>query len=147
INLARHVADQLMTNGSVKRAMLGVMLADLTPELAEGFGLQNQDGVIIQNVLKGSPAEHAGLRRNDVIVEFDGKPVEDMQKFRLRVADTPSGKSMPIVVLRDGHRVPTSVTLSDRDDKFLAQDSQAPKPTPPSNDGEGEQQAGLGLRV
>src|SRR5256885_1160183 len=72
INLAKHVAEQLVAHGTVKRAMIGVTLANMTPEIAEGFGLGNQQGVIIQNVFKGSPAERAGLQRNDVIVDLDG---------------------------------------------------------------------------
>jgi serine protease Do len=88
MNLAKHVADQLLAHGKVARAWLGVQLADLTPEIAEGFGIKADGGVVISSVLKDQPAERAGLRRNDVIVEFDGQPVTDLQKFRLRVADT-----------------------------------------------------------
>src|SRR5437762_9139798 len=80
INLARHVADQLVAHGKVSRAMLGVNLADLTPEIAEGFGIHGDQGVVIQEVLKNQPAERAGIRRNDVIVEFEGQPVSDVQK-------------------------------------------------------------------
>jgi serine protease Do len=69
--------------------------------------------------MDSSPAAKAGIRRNDVIVEFDGQPVNDMQKFRLRVADTPSGRSVPVTVLRDGKRMKFEVTLDDRD-KMLA---------------------------
>ena len=121
INLAKHVADQLVAHGSVKRAQMGVMLAELTPDIAEGFGLDTQDGVLISNVMKDSPAEHAGLKRNDVIVEFDGKPVSDMQKFRIRVADTDIGRRIPIVVLREGRRVPLTIVLGERDAKQVAQ--------------------------
>ncbi len=116
INLVRHVAEQLVAHGQVQRAWLGVQLADLTPEIAEGFGIASKtEGVVIQSVLPDTPAERAGIKRNDVLVEFDGQPVGgDVQKFRLRVADTPSGKKVPLVVLRDGKRVPLSVTLGDR---------------------------------
>jgi len=121
INLAKHVAEQLIADGTVKRAMLGVYLAELTPELAEGFGIPGEHGVVIQNVMDDSPAEQAGLKRNDVIIEFDGKPVSDMQKFRLRVADTKVGTRAPITVLRDGKRVNLAVTLTDRQTQVLAQ--------------------------
>jgi len=138
INLARHVADQLIAGGKVQRAMLGVYLAELTPELAEGFGIAGEHGVVIQNVMDDSPAEHAGLKRNDVIVEFDGKPVTDMQKFRLRVADTAVGKRAPIVVLRDGKKVNLSVTLTDRQTQVLAEGPGVEEATP--------QAAGLAVR-
>src|SRR5262249_26233681 len=120
INLAKHVAEQLVAHGSVRRAQLGVMLAEMTPDIAEGFGLAGQQGVLIQRVLDNTPASRAGLRRNDVIVEFAGEPVTDMQKLRLRVADTPPGKPVAMVVLREGKRVPVSVTLKDKKDDALA---------------------------
>jgi Do/DeqQ family serine protease len=126
INLAKHVAEQLVAHGSVRRAQLGVMLAEMTPDIAEGFGLAGQQGVLIQRVLDNTPASRAGLRRNDVIVEFMGQPVTDMQKLRLRVADTSPGKPVSMVVMREGRRVAVSVTLKDKDDKVAAN----PKDTP-----------------
>ena len=121
INLARHVADQLVAHGEVKRAWLGVQLAELTPELAEGFGIRGDRGVVIQEVIKNQPADRAGLMRNDVIVEFQGQPVGDVQKFRLKVADMPIGQKVNLVVLRDGKRVPLTMTLGPRPDAQLAQ--------------------------
>jgi serine protease Do len=127
INLAKHIAEQLVAHGTVKRAMMGVTLANMTPEIAEGFGLGNQQGVIIQNVFKDSPAERAGLQRNDVIVDLNGNPVSDRDKFRLQIADTPSGTRVKLGVLRDGKRIATDVTLTDRDDN-LANARIAPPP-------------------
>jgi serine protease Do len=115
INLARHVADQLVAHGAVKRSMLGVVLAEFTPELAEGFGLAGQEGVLIQRVMDNTPASRAGLQRNDLIVEFNGQPVNDLQKLRLKVADTPPGKQASMVVLRGGKRMTVTVTLADKD--------------------------------
>jgi len=130
INLAGHVAEQLVATGTVKRAMLGVYLAPLTPELAEGFGIAaTQEGVLIQSVNPGSAAEKAGIKRNDVIVEFDGVPVGDLQKFRLKVADTPVGKRVPLAVLREGKRVTLNVTLAERSTEALAQARPQPQPT------------------
>ena len=143
INLAKHVADQLIAHGSVKRAMLGVQLAELTPELAQGFGLANTDGVLIERVAPGTPADRAGLKRNDIVVEFDGQSVTDREKFRLRVADTPPGKKVPIVVLRDGKRLSLTVGLIDRDEKVLAQDL---NPTNPSELPQAQAQGGLAVR-
>jgi len=120
INLAKHVADQLVAHGSVSRAWLGVNLAEMTPEIADGFGLRTADGVIIQSVLKDQPADRAGLRRNDIIVEFDGQPVSDLQKFRLKVADSEVGRTVPVVVMRDGKRVNLMVKLGPRDSEVIA---------------------------
>jgi serine protease Do len=125
INLAKHVAEQLVAHGTVKRAMMGVTLAQLTPELAEGFGIANQQGVVVQSVNKDSPAERAGLQRNDIIVEMNGQTVIDRDKFRLKIADTPSGSKVKLGVLRDGKKLSVEVTLTDRDE-FLATNSGRP---------------------
>jgi serine protease Do len=125
INLARHVAEQLIAHGNVRRAMLGVSLAEMTPDVAEGFGLAGQHGVIIQQVVPDSPAAKAGLRRNDVIVEYNSQSVSDLQKLRLKVADTTPGRPIQMVVLRDGKRVPVSVTLVDKNERLAS--NTAPK--------------------
>jgi len=124
INLARHVADQLMAHGTVQRAWLGVTLDELTPELAEGLGIGGQEGVLISGVTKGYPADKAGLRRNDVIIEYEGEKVSDRGKFRIKVADTTPGKRASLVVLRDGVRMPVSVTLGERTPEAIAASSQ-----------------------
>jgi S1-C subfamily serine protease len=142
INLAKHVADQLIAHGSVQRAWLGVRLAEVTPEIAEGFGLKTTDGALISEVIPGRPAERAGLKRNDVIIEFDGQAVTDWQKFRLKVADMPVGRTVPLVVLREGKRVNLSVTLGARDAEVASANGTNPAPaTPP-----GESLAGLTVR-
>ena len=127
INLAKHVAEQLVAHGTVKRSMMGVTLANLTPEIAEGFGLANQQGVVIQSVYKDSPAEKAGLQRNDVIVEMNGQSVSDRDKFRLKIADTPSGTKVRLGVLRDGKKMSMDVTLTDRDDNLASNRGRAPE--------------------
>jgi Do/DeqQ family serine protease len=124
INLAKHVAEQLVAHGTVKRAMMGVTLANMTPEIADGFGLGDQQGVIIQSIMDNSPAEKAGLKRNDVIVDLNGTPVTDRDKFRLKIADTPAGTKVKLGYLRDGKRLTTDVVLTDRDDALA---SNAPK--------------------
>ena len=140
INLAHHIADQLMAHGSVRRSMLGVMLADMTPDVAEGFGLAGQTGVLIQRVMDDTPAAKAGLKRNDVIVEFNGQPVSDMQKLRLKVADTAPGSQVHMIVLREGARVPVTVTLVDKDDKT------ATNVSPSGNDTDTANPGGLSVR-
>ncbi len=127
INLARHVADQLIATGTVRRAMMGVTLDPLTPELAESFGIAGTEGVLIRDVLPGSPAEKAGAQRGDVIVEFDGQAFNDVQKLRLRVADTAVGRRVPMTVLRDGKRVPLTITLIERDENVLAGNNNGPR--------------------
>jgi len=149
INLAKHVADQLIAHGTVKRAMLGVYLAELTPEIAEGFGLdRNEQGVLIRDVQENSSAARAGLKRNDVVVEFDGEPVSELQKFRIRVADTPVGRRVPIVVLRDGKKQALTVTLVEKNDQVAGaqpdSESGAPSAEPGST---GEKVGGVRVRA
>ena len=140
INLARHVADQLLASGKVQRAWLGIQLAELTPELAEGFGLSLQQGILVQNVIPGTPADRAGLRRNDVIVEFDGQAVSDVPKFRLKVADTKIGSRVPLTVMRDGRRVELNVLLAERPKDGVAQ-------AEPKGGTDAEPEALAGLKV
>jgi serine protease Do len=141
INLARHVAEQLMATGQVKRGWMGILPAELTPELADGFGLRGTKGILVQNVVQNTPAERAGFKRNDVILEFDGQPYTDVTKFRLKVADTPVGHRVPVTVLRDGKRMTLYVTLSERNEQALAQ-AQPGDQTPSA----GESIAGLTVR-
>src|SRR5262249_16748362 len=140
INLVKHVADQLMASGKVQRAWMGIQLAELTPELAEGFGLSVQNGILVQDVLSGTPAEKAGLKRNDGIVAYDGQSVSDLAKFRLKVADTKIGSRIPLTVLRDGKRIPLTVTLTERPKDGQAQAT-------PSTAEPAEPAAVAGLRV
>jgi serine protease Do len=136
INMAKHVADQLVSHGHVQRAWLGVSLDQVTPEMADGLGLDVKDGVIITKVTPGYPADKAGLKRNDVIVEYEGQPVSDLQKFRLRVADTAPGKRTSMVVIRDGKRLPMSVTLGERTAEAMAA-AQQQGPAPANSNGGG----------
>ena len=102
VNLARTIAEQLKTKGGVSRGWLGVAIQDLTPEMAEHFGIQGKQGALVADVTKGGPADEAGLRRGDVIVSWDGKPIEESHDLPLRVANTPIGRTVEVKVLRDG---------------------------------------------
>ncbi|MFQ5902242.1 MAG: Do family serine endopeptidase, partial [Candidatus Binatia bacterium] len=86
INMAKSIRDQLIKHGSVTRGYLGIMIQDITPALAKTFGLDTTKGVLISEVTKGSPAGMAGLARGDVIVEFNGHPVEKVGPFHNEVA-------------------------------------------------------------
>ena len=141
INLAKHVAEQLVAHGTVKRAWMGIAPAELTPEIAEGFGLRDARGILVQNVVEKTPADRAGLKRNDVILKYDGQPVSDVTKFRLKVADTQVGRRVPVEVLRDGKSMMLYVTLGDRPDQNVAQGQPSPEGSPGS-----ESFAGLSVR-
>jgi serine protease Do len=102
INLARTVMTGLVANGHVVRGYLGVMIQDVTPDLAKEFGLPNDQGAIVGDVSPHSPAERAGFKSGDVILNFNRKQVADSRHLKLQVAETVPGSHVPVEVLRDG---------------------------------------------
>jgi serine protease Do len=100
-NLARSMMEQLVKHGKVVRGWLGVSIQDLSPELASQFGLAEPKGVLVNEVLADSPAKKAGLERGDVIVEYDGKPLENATQLRNAVAQTTVGKKAVVKFMRD----------------------------------------------
>src|SRR5216684_1087086 len=102
VNLARDVMTSLIKDGRVTRGYLGVMIQDITPELAKEFKLKDDNGALVGDVSADSPAEKAGLKSGDIIVEFNGKKVTDSRHLKLEVARTQPGESVPLKVFRDG---------------------------------------------
>ena len=117
INLARQVAEQLITTGEVTRGWLGVTMQPLDLALAEAFGLEKVSGALITKVLPDTPAERAGLQRGDVLLTFAGKAVRGVRELQLLVASAPVGKGVPVEILRDGARLTVTVVVSKRDDQ------------------------------
>lgn len=115
INIAKHAYKQLRQGGAVVRGYIGIRFEELIPEEAGALGLEkNTKGVIIIDVIEDSPAEKTGLKRYDVIVEFEGQPVEKSNEFLNRVAMRSPGAKVKIVVLRDGKRRTFTVKLGKR---------------------------------
>ncbi len=104
INMAKDILPQLRATGSVTRGWLGVVIQGVTPELADELELPETKGALVSKVIPGGPADEAGLRKMDVIREFDGKPVDDYDDLPRIVAATPVDKKVPVVVVRDGKR-------------------------------------------
>lgn len=102
IEVALDVVAQLRAHGRVSRGWLGVTVQDVSRELAESFGLARPEGALITQVLDDSPAQRARLRRGDVIVEFDGRPVERSSMLPQLVGGAPANRSVPVRVMRDG---------------------------------------------
>ncbi len=127
INLAKNVQQQLIDTGKVVRGYLGIAMVQLTAELAEGLGLaEDTKGVAVSQVFEDSPAEEAGIKHNDVIVEFEGQPVENGNEFRSRVAMLKPGTKVKLVVLRDSKRKTFTIKLAERpsEGKIVAAKSQ-----------------------
>lgn len=108
-NMARSVFEQLVTSGKVVRGWIGVTIQDLNSELAESFGLKEVNGALVSDILKGSPADRAGLRRGDVIHTFDSKPVQNVSLFRNMVAQSRIGTEVEIGIVRN--RTPKQVKV------------------------------------
>ena len=102
VNLARDVMENLVKDGHVTRGYLGVMIQDVSPSLAKQFDLKDTKGALVADVTPHSPAEKAGLKEGDVIIEFNGKPVTDSRHLKLEVARVKPGESVPVKILRDG---------------------------------------------
>lgn len=114
VNLVKDVVERLATEGKVSRGWLGVGIQPLTPELARGMGLDTEEGAVVSQVFPGGPADDAGLRVGDVVVSFQGSPVEDAGRLTRLVGAEKPGARAQVVVLRGGDRKELSVTLGTR---------------------------------
>jgi serine protease Do len=113
VNMAKHVMNDLRTNGKVTRAQLGVTVQPVTTDMADSLGLKQTSGAIISSVTDGSAAAHAGLKRGDVITSFNGQPVRDTNSLRNRVADAAPGTAADVTIVRDGAEKHLSVKLDE----------------------------------
>lgn len=100
INMAKSIKDQLIKSGSVNRGQLGIIIQNLTPELAAMFDIKDKTGIVVSQVIKDSPAEKNGLKSGDVITKLNEKPVKDINSFRNKIAMTSPGTEISLTVLR-----------------------------------------------
>jgi serine protease DegQ len=115
VSLARQVMDQIIATGSVTRGWIGVEAQDITPELAESFKLpKGSKGVLIAGVVRGGPADHAGVKPGDILVEVEGKPVVDSSVMLNLVAEAQPGKVALLKVLRNTTPVTVKLTVGKR---------------------------------
>src|SRR5207248_5137399 len=112
-NLARQVMTELVKNGKVVRAYMGILLQDLTPAMAKAFNTSDTHGVVVGDVTAGSPAEHAGLQKGDIIREVDGKPVETSNQLRNRISMQAPDTDVKLKVDRNGSMKAFTVKLGE----------------------------------
>jgi serine protease Do len=112
-NMAQSVIPQLKEKGKVVRGMIGVQVQNVTPELAKSFGLPEPKGALVAEVNPGSPAEKAGILRGDIIIEFNGTVIHEMNELPRLVADTAPGTKSTLKVLREGKEKAFSLTISE----------------------------------
>jgi len=123
IEMAMNVADQLRATGRVQRGWLGVLIQDVTLELAESFGMSKPQGALVARVIAGGPAEKAGVQVGDIIVRFNDREVEQSSKLPPMVGSSNINEPARLVVLRDGKERRLTVTigqLPDEDEQQLA---------------------------
>jgi serine protease Do len=125
VNMAKGLLPQLK-KGKVVYGYLGVYIQDITPELATSFGLKEAKGVLVSDVTADSPAKKAGVNKGDVILEYDGKQVEEKGQLTKMVGRTAIGKKVKLVVLRDKEQKTLWVTIGELSEKQAA--AAAPKP-------------------
>jgi serine protease Do len=112
-NMAKNVMDQLVANGRVHRGLLGVTVQPMTGDLAAGLGLTKTEGALVSGVTPGGAADKAGLKRGDVILTYQGRPVFDTNSFRNEIAATKPGTTIALQVLRDGKTSEMKATLAE----------------------------------
>jgi len=124
INMAREIMTQLVNKGRVVRGWLGIVIQELTPELAESFGVTKDGGILVADVMKDSPAEAAGLKPGDIVVEFNGAPIKDVTELQKRVAAVEPGRATPLVVVRDKVSTPLTVKIGEQPGEETAASAQ-----------------------
>jgi serine protease Do len=110
-NMARYVMDNIIQHGQVTRGYLGAGIQDLNADLAQSFGYDSTNGVLISDVVEGGPAAKAGLKEGDILMRLDGKPVASVSELRNSIAAIQPGSTASVEVFRDGQRQTLSVAI------------------------------------
>jgi serine protease Do len=118
IDLAKKVADQLRKNGKVIRGWLGIRAQDVSPQLASSLGIvRGGEMAVVTEVTEGSPAAEAGIKSNDIVVEFNGKPVPRSHDFPSVIADTPPGQKVTLKIIREKKEQTVAVKIGELPDE------------------------------
>ena len=117
INVAKEIIPQLKKKGKVTRGGIGVYVQKLTPDLAKSFGLQENKGALVADVIPGSAAETGGIRRGDVIVKFNGKNIDEMNELPRIVALTPVGQEVEVGIIRGGNPLTLKLKVGELKDE------------------------------
>jgi serine protease Do len=127
-NMAKEVADQLIAHGNVVRGWLGIGIQQLTPELSEEFGVKESDGVLVNEVFSGDPADKAGLQPGDIITKVNDREVSTPSTLAKLIAENPPGQSVKLDLLRGGKPLHYTIELSERPQKPTTVKATPPEP-------------------
>lgn len=109
--MAKNVMTQLREHGEVRRGQLGVLVQDLTPELAQAFNLKMGQGAVVAQVIEGSPAARAGVRAGDIVLAVNGQPVRSANELRNAIGMMRRGSTAQLDLLREGRPLKLSVKI------------------------------------
>ncbi|MBI5572538.1 MAG: DegQ family serine endoprotease [Desulfomonile tiedjei] len=135
-NSAKLVMDQLVKSGKVERGLIGVNVQDLTESLAQSFGMKDTNGALVSQVVQGGPAEKAGVKPGDVIVDVNGQPVDGAQVLKNLIGQTKPGAALKLKIFRDKKTLDVNVVAAERTAQAVATGGQA-----------GEASTELGIKV
>ena len=114
VNKAKEIMSDLVSYGHAKRGWLGVSVRNITPEMARVYGVDGTNGAMINDVFKGDPADKAGIKRGDVVVELNGEKIKDANDFVSKVRKLAPGTTAKIQVVRKGKKMNFNVKLAER---------------------------------
>lgn len=119
-NMAKSVISQLKEKGKVVRGWIGVSIQSLTPELSQSLGLKQTEGALVGDIVQGGPADAAGIKRGDVIVSFNGKPVKNVSSLSRAVAEAGVGQAVEVKVARGGKELPLRITVQEMTEERMS---------------------------
>ncbi|MFB9947228.1 Do family serine endopeptidase [Rhizobium puerariae] len=138
--LAENIVHQLTEFGETRRGWLGVRIQPVTDDVASSLGLDRARGALVSGVVNGGPIRNGEIKAGDVVLSFDGQPVNEMRDLPRIVAESPVGKEVDVVILRDGKEQTVKVTLGRLEDSAEPEDD-ADQPTLPEGQGQGNDTA------
>lgn len=127
VNMVSQIVDQLVEHGEVSRGVLGVVTQDLTADLAQAFGIKAHKGAVISKVVPDSPAEKAGIKAGDVVIEVNGRDIENSMDMRNAVGLVRIGQKLNIRLIRDNREMSLKATIKESKQQTIAGDKISPR--------------------
>ena len=127
VNMVSQIVDQLVEHGEVSRGVLGVVTQDLTPDLAQAFGIKARKGAVISKVIPDSPAEAAGIKSGDVVIEVNGRDIENSMDMRNAVGLVRIGEKLNIRLIRDNREIKLKASIKKPEQRNIAGEKISPR--------------------